>query len=40
MLFGGELKSLGAQSVAEVSAHESYARFSGCVEIKVNQAYN
>ena len=40
MLFWGELKRLGAQSVAEVSAHDSCVRFSGCVEIKVNQAYN
>ena len=40
MLFGGELKRLGAQSVAEVSAHDSCLRFSGCVEIKVIQAYN
>ena len=40
MLFGGELKRLGAQSAAEVSVHDSCVRFSGCVAIKVSQAYN
>ena len=36
----GELKSLRAQSVGEVSAYYSFVQFSGYVEMKVSQAYN
>ena len=36
----GELKSLRAQSVGEVSAYWSCVQFSGYVEMKVSQAYN
>ena len=35
----GELKSLRAQSVGEVSAYQSCVQYSGCVEMKVSQAY-
>ena len=36
----GELKSLRAQSVDEVSAYYCCAQFSGYVEMKISQAYN
>ena len=36
----GELKSLRAQSVGEVSAYQLWVQFSGYVEVKVSQAYN
>ena len=36
----GEVKSLRAQSVGEVSAYWSCVQFSGYVEMKVSQTYN
>ena len=36
----GELKSLRAQSVSEVSVYQPCVQFPGYVEMKVNQAYN
>ena len=36
----GELKSLRAESVGEVSAHQSWVQFSGYAEMKISQAYN